>query len=83
MNRYEALRTVVTGASPGPYPPRGLAMFLRRGLARWMLAWPEPIPSFQLPKPIPPEDRSAGKVPAGSQEVVLLLVEMALQAAGR
>lgn len=71
--RYEALRKVVTEGVLGPTPVRGLALFLRRGLAGWMQAW------SSLPPPLPHRER---RVFEEKNEVVLLLVEMALQAEG-
>jgi hypothetical protein len=37
--RYEELRAQVTGESLCPFTPRGLALFLRSGMAAWMGAW--------------------------------------------
>lgn len=76
--RYEALRAVVTKGVVGPSPVRGLAVFFRRGLAGWMQAWsglPPPLASVQ-------EKIEERRAPEEKDEVVLLLVEMAMQAEG-
>lgn len=83
MTRYEALRGLVTGASPGPHPPRGLALFLRRGVAEWMRAWPRSAQEIRAREPVPPHIECPSHGPASSREIVLLLAEMAMQAAGR
>lgn len=60
---------------PGPSPVRGLSLLLRRGVAGWMQAWSE------LPPPLPEKTRKR-RASEERDEVVSLLVEMAIQAEG-
>ena len=72
---YEVLRAQATGIAT-PATPRGLAIFLARGLVAWMAAWARPAP---LPPVIAPPAGGPRLVLAGlSREMVRVLTEMAL-----
>jgi pimeloyl-ACP methyl ester carboxylesterase len=75
VTRYEAIRALVTGETPASSPARGLAIFLRHGLAGWMRAWPN------LPPPLPKYRERIGGDMRRKNDVVSLLLEMAIQAA--
>lgn len=73
---YEALRAQALGGLP-PLTPRGLAVFVRGGLAGWMSACPpgsRPRPGVSAPAGAREERALTG---AGA-EIVRLLTEMAL-----
>lgn len=71
--RYESMRALVTGEAIGGSPVRGLAIFLRHGLAGWMCAWQ------RLPSSLP---KSREKIRSGvrkNDDLVSLLLEMAIR----
>ena len=73
---YEALRTQALGGHP-PLTPRGLAVFVRGGLAAWMCACPpgnRPRPATNAATGVH-EERA---LTAGSAELVRVLAQMAL-----
>jgi len=77
---YEALRAQAVGEIPG-HTPRGMALFLSRGMVAWMCASP-PLPRQAAVGPT----RSLGvdRAPAGvSRELVRVLAEMALRSESR
>jgi hypothetical protein len=74
---YEALRAQAVGHTPTA-TPRGLALFLRVGLAGWM-----PACAPLTPSPAPPRagenGHGPGRAVALDGELVRVLVEMALR----
>jgi hypothetical protein len=79
--RYEELRkNIVTGATSTP-PARGLAVFLRHGMTRWMKISSELVPARSARRP--EATSSQPIVPAAIEpEVVNVLAEMALGTQG-
>jgi len=75
VRRYEAMRALVTGETPASSPAQGLAIFLRHGLAGWMRAWPN------LPPPIPKRRERIWDNGRRNNDLVSLLLEMAIQVA--
>ena len=78
---YEALRAQAAGEIPS-FTPRGLAVFLGRGMFAWMCACPP------RPRPAPPTlPASAENIDAGlagvSAELVRLLAAMVVSRQGR
>ena len=78
---YEALRAQAAGEIPS-FTPRGLAVFLGRGMSAWMCACPP------RPRPAPPTSpASTENIDAGlagvSAELVRLLTAMVLSRQGR
>lgn len=70
---YEALRAFALGQGTEDPTPRGLAVFLRKGMAAWMGAWIRLEPSpWDAPRSW---ERSGGPL---SGEVALVLAGMAL-----
>ena len=45
---YEALRDFAVDHKMAPAVPRGLALFLRRGMPGWMETWTKPVSSDQV-----------------------------------
>lgn len=75
---YEALRAFALGQGTEDPTPRGLAVFLRKGMAAWMGAWIRLEPSGPWDAPRSWEsarERSGGPL---SGEVALVLAGMAL-----
>lgn len=71
---YEALRAQATGIAT-PVTPRGLALFLRAGLAAWMVAWT----STTAPRgPAIPPGRPRPVLGGLSMDLVRVLAEMVL-----
>lgn len=76
--RYEALRGAALGAAAtAAVNARGLALFMRQGMAGWMRAWS----SCAAPPPAP-ACGSRGRRSATRPEIVAVLAQMALAAAG-
>ena len=78
---YEVLRAQAVGEIPS-VTPRGLAVFLGRGMSAWMRACPP------RPRPVPPASpASAENIDAGlagvSAELVRLLAAMVVSRQGR
>ena len=73
---YEALRAQALGGLP-PLSPRGLAVFLRGGLAGWMCACP-PRSRPRLAADAAAGAHEAHEPSAGSAELVRVLAQMAL-----
>lgn len=76
---YEALRAQATGVSTAPTTARGLALFLRSGLAAWMTAWRQLVAAPSSP----PAPRPATAEPRATAfrlgpELAVVLTEMAL-----
>ena len=80
---YEALRALALGQDMPLASPRGLALFLRRGMAGWMGAWS----SVVAPAPVEVSRPWAGKPMEANwtrqAELATVLAGMALAAAGR
>lgn len=71
---YEALRAQVTGQLP-PTTPRGLALFLRAGMAAWMATAASGRPAAAPPTPAA---AAAPSLAGAGPDLVRLLTEMAL-----
>lgn len=75
---YETLRAQAGLAGPAAPAPRGLALFLRSGLAGWMQTWKRlvasPPPTRSMHQPELTVTRSSESGP----ELTILLVQMAL-----
>lgn len=78
---YEALRAQATGRAPR-LTPRGLAVFLRGGLASWMCACP-PGSRARPAAEAAAGAREARALTAGSAELVRLLAGMTLSSQRR
>ncbi len=74
---YEALRAQATGAGTAPTTARGLALFLRSGLAAWMTAWRQLVAASSSPPPGRPREQRETASWLGS-ELAAVLTEMAL-----
>jgi len=77
--QYEALRAQAIGECPGIATPQGLALFLRQGMAAWMLAWSECAPVTSTTAPMSTNDKGNGLLDSLHSEVAVLLASMALQ----
>ena len=80
---YESLRALATGEGSDMTSPRGLALFLRQGMAGWMEAWSRlmSLGSEQERRPVNTTPVGCGTpLPA---EVATILASMALSASGR
>jgi len=74
-DEYEAMRSQVTGGTACT-TPRGLTLFMRRGLAAWLKM------SSSLPRPAARSDASLGDGPSPlspSLELASLLADMAMK----
>jgi hypothetical protein len=74
---YEALRAQATGARTVLTTARGLALFLRSGLAAWMTAWRQLVGTSSSPPPGRPREQRATAFRLGP-ELAVALTEMAL-----
>lgn len=76
---YEDLRDFMVCHKVTPAPPRGLAIFLRRGMPGWMEAWSRLGPSDKAvtarPRPLEIGPGCAGHLPP---EAAAILANMAL-----
>ncbi|MBI4307908.1 MAG: hypothetical protein HY684_03800 [Chloroflexi bacterium] len=81
---YEALRAVVLGHpdTPGLTSPRGLAIFLRKGMVGWMGACQDATASVPTKVPHALSSTSTRAVWSDSAELAAVLAGMALAAAG-
>jgi hypothetical protein len=70
---YEALRAQATGVGTALTTARGLALFLRSGLAAWMTAWRQLVAAPSSP----PAEQRATAFRLGP-ELAAVLTEMAL-----
>jgi len=81
-DRYEELRAVALGAAAAIHS-RGLALVLRGGMVAWMRAWftalaPEPT-AHENPRA---KDRAAVEQSGAQPELIAVLTQMAMAAAG-
>ena len=74
---YEALRAQATGVGTAPTTARGLALFLRSGLAAWMTAWRQLVAAPSSPPAARPAEQLATAFRLGP-ELAVVLTEMAL-----
>lgn len=74
---YEALRAQACGVGAPSTRARGLALFLRSGLAAWMAAWRHLVATSSSPPPGHPRERLATAFRLGP-ELAVVLTEMAL-----
>jgi hypothetical protein len=75
---YEALRAQAMGQLPAS-TPRGLALFLARGLPSWLVAWTTPTlaPAASV-RPAPAASTPKPGFGGLSAELVMVLTEMVL-----
>lgn len=78
--RYEELRAQAAGESPRQFTPRGLALFLRSGMAAWVGAWSDPASLRSDEKQDKPLRHYRAKSVGLCSEVASLVAGMVLSA---
>lgn len=76
--QYEQLRAQAIAGSAAVAAPLGLAVFLRRGLAAWLVVCTQCIPAPQTERPVAVADPSVGLPIDLHAEAVRVLASMAL-----
>jgi hypothetical protein len=77
--QYESLRASALGQAAAT--PQGLALLVHRGMPAWLAAWAQCLPQTAGPALPLRTDRGRAVLPGGEQDLVRVLVSMAL--AGR
>lgn len=77
--QYESLRASALGQTAAT--PQGLALLVHRGMPAWLAAWVQCLPPPAAPAHMLRTDRDRAVLPGGEQDLVRVLVSMAL--AGR
>jgi hypothetical protein len=74
---YESLRAQATGQAMNGAAPRGMALFMRSGLAAWVVGWMHLV-AASAPAPRAPRSEQAAPMTELSTLLVMVLTEMAL-----